>query len=93
MTLPIDYLAFGPIFETATKQNPDPIAGLDALRDVRASIGSLPMVAIGGITLENGAAVLMAGADALATISELVADPARIAENMRQMLALTSSST
>jgi thiamine-phosphate pyrophosphorylase len=93
MTLPIDYLAFGPVFETATKQNPDPVAGLDALRDVRASIGSLPMVAIGGITLENGAAVLTAGADALATISELVADPARIAENMRQMLALTSSST
>lgn len=93
LTLPIDYLAFGPVFETATKQNPDPVAGLYALRDVRASIGSFPMVAIGGITLENGAAVLMAGADALAIISEVVADPARIAENMRKMLAFTNTTS
>jgi thiamine-phosphate pyrophosphorylase len=92
MTLPIDYLAFGPVFETATKQNPDPVAGLNALRDVRASTGSFPLVAIGGITLENGADVLTSGADALAIISELVADPARIAGNMRQMLARTASS-
>lgn len=93
MTLPIDYLAFGPVFETATKQNPDPVVGLDVLRDLRASIGYLPLVAIGGIALENAADVLAAGADALAIASELIADPTRIAENMRQMLALTASST
>jgi thiamine-phosphate pyrophosphorylase len=93
MTLPIDYLAFGPVFETATKQNPDPVVGLDVLRDLRASIGYLPLVAIGGIALENAADVLTAGADALAIVSELIADPTRIAENMRQMLALTASPT
>jgi thiamine-phosphate pyrophosphorylase len=92
MTLHIDYLAFGPIFETGTKQNPDPVLGLDVLQEVRAITGSLPLVAIGGITLRNSADVLKAGADSLAIISELVADPAQIAENMRKMLALGSSS-
>ena len=91
MTLPINYLAFGPIFETGTKQNPDPVAGLGLLQEVRAITRSLPLVAIGGITLGNSADVLRAGADSLAIISELLADPAQIAENMRKMLALGST--
>jgi thiamine-phosphate pyrophosphorylase len=90
-TMPLDYIAFGPIFQTSTKENPDPVAGLAALREVRASIGSLPLVAIGGVNLINAAVVLGAGADALAMISELVAGPAGIDENMRKMLALASS--
>jgi thiamine monophosphate synthase len=51
----------------------------------------LPLVAIGGVNLINAAVVLGAGADALAMISELVAGPAGIDENMRKMLALASS--
>ncbi len=90
-TMPLDYIAFGPIFQTSTKENPDPVAGLAALREVRASIGSLPLVAIGGIDLFNAAKVLGAGADALATISELVAGRVEIEENMRKMLTLASS--
>lgn len=90
-TLPVDYVAFGPIFKTATKENPDPVAGVVALREVRGSIGSLPLVAIGGITLSNALDALKAGADALAIISGLVAGPGKIDENMRKMLALTSS--
>jgi thiamine-phosphate pyrophosphorylase len=90
-TMPLDYIAFGPIFQTSTKENPDPVAGLAALREVRASIGSLPLVAIGGVNLINAAEVLGAGADALAMISELVAGPAGIEENMRKILALASS--
>ena len=89
-TLPVDYIAFGPIFETSTKENPDPVAGLIALRKVRASIGSLPLVAIGGINQTNARSVFEAGADSIAMISRLVSDPARIAENMREMQILVS---
>ena len=89
--LPVDYVAFGPIFQTSTKENPDLVAGLVALQEVGTIKGSLPLVAIGGITLANAHEVLKAGADALAVISDLVADPTKIAENMSKMLALTSS--
>jgi len=87
-TMPLDYIAFGPIFQTLTKENPDPVAGLDALREVRASTGSLPLVAIGGVNLINAAGVFGAGADAVAMISELIAGPAGIEENIRKILAL-----
>lgn len=88
--LPIDYLAFGPVFPTSTKENPDPIAGLEPLREVCAIKGPLPLVAIGGITFQNALEVTKAGADAIALISDLIAEAPRIAENMRKILALTS---
>ncbi|MDX6385767.1 MAG: thiamine-phosphate pyrophosphorylase [Blastocatellia bacterium] len=88
--LPVDYLAFGPIFPTSTKENPDPITGLDALREISALKGSIPLVAIGGISFETGIKVLESGADALALIAELVADSSLIAQNTSRMLALTS---
>jgi thiamine-phosphate pyrophosphorylase len=88
--LPVDYLAFGPIFQTSTKENPDPVTGLDELRELGSMKGSLPLVAIGGITLENAIEVFRAGADAVAAIAELVADPTRIRENLNKMLTLTS---
>jgi thiamine-phosphate pyrophosphorylase len=87
--LPVDYLAFGPIFQTSTKQNPDPVTGLKGLRELGTIKGSLPLVAIGGITFANAIEALKAGADAVAMIAELVADPAKIAENMSKMLAVT----
>lgn len=71
-SLPVDYVAIGPIFETGTKANPDPTVGLDGLRTVRDAIGQTPLVAIGGITLENGPSVIEAGADSVAVISALV---------------------
>lgn len=83
-----DYIAFGPIFDTLTKDDPDPVVGLTKLRDVRASTGSLPLVAIGGINSLNAASVLGAGADAIAIIAELLAHSAAIEENMRKILAL-----
>lgn len=85
-TLPVDYLAFGPIFQTSTKENHEPVTGLVGLREVGAIKGSLPLVAIGGITLANAPEVLKAGADAVAVIAELIADPTRIAENLSRML-------
>jgi thiamine-phosphate pyrophosphorylase len=69
--MPIDYLAIGPIFTTSTKESPDPVVGLEGLRAVKAAIGSLPLVAIGGITPANTAEVLAAGADSVAMISGL----------------------
>jgi thiamine-phosphate pyrophosphorylase len=70
-SLPIDYLAIGPVFGTNTKENPDPVVGLDGLRAVRSAIPNLPLVAIGGITPANTSDVLQAGADSAAMISGL----------------------
>jgi thiamine-phosphate pyrophosphorylase len=89
--LPVDYIAFGPIFGTVTKANPDPAVGLGTLNGVRSIIGSLPLVAIGGIDLANARQTLEAGADAVAIISALVGEPTQIEENMRTMLLATNS--
>lgn len=65
---PVDYLAFGPIFSTGSKRNPDPEVGLDQLRRMRA-LTRKPLVAIGGINRERAADVRAAGADSVAVIS------------------------
>ncbi len=69
-----DYIAFGPIFPTASKENPDPVVGLQGLREVRR-VTRKPLVAIGGITLQNACEVLVAGADSVAVIGDLFAWP------------------
>ena len=69
-----DYIAFGPIFSTRSKENPDPVVGLDGLRRARLATRK-PLVAIGGITLENARATLEAGADSVAVISALLSAP------------------
>ena len=88
--MPIDYIAFGPVFPTRTKANAEAVAGLHLLRTASASVGSLPLVAIGGITRERIADVLAAGADALAVISLLFTPPANIAENLRTFSILAN---
>ena len=86
--LPVDYVAVGPIFDTSSKERPDPVVGLEGLRGVRAAVGPVPLVAIGGITRETARAVLAAGADSLALISALVGgDPAGIARRTREFLS------
>jgi thiamine-phosphate pyrophosphorylase len=71
----LDYVAIGPIFATASKDRPSPVVGLDGLaalaKRVRAARPGLPIVAIGGITLANAAAV-GALADAAAVIQALL---------------------
>lgn len=89
--MPVDYIAFGPVFQTSSKVNPDPVAGLSALREVGAITGSLPLVAIGGITIGSAPQVLRAGADAVAMIAELLADPLKIEENTAKALTLSSA--
>jgi thiamine-phosphate pyrophosphorylase len=67
----IDYLAIGPIFQTSTKDNPDAIVGLETVTEVRRLV-STPLVGIGGITLQTARAVIDAGADSVAVISDLL---------------------
>jgi thiamine-phosphate pyrophosphorylase len=76
---PVDYVAIGPVFATSSKQVPDPVVGLEGVRAARA-ITDKPLVAIGGITRAKCAAVIEAGADSVAVISDLVQSPARSAE-------------
>jgi len=71
-----DYIAIGPIFATSSKQNPDPVVGLEGARAARAATRK-PLVAIGGITRDNCVSVIHAGADSVAVISDLVHDPAK----------------
>ena len=66
-----EYIAYGPIFPTATKINPEPTVGLAGLTAVRA-LTAKPLVAIGGITRKNCRSVLDAGADSVAVISDLL---------------------
>jgi thiamine-phosphate pyrophosphorylase len=71
---PVDYVAIGPVFPTRTKENPDPVVGLEMVRRARAMV-SRPLVAIGGITRANAREVIEAGADAVAVISDLLDAP------------------
>jgi thiamine-phosphate pyrophosphorylase len=85
-TGPADYIALGPIFHTASKQNPDPVVGLEGLRAARAVTRKL-LVAIGGITRANARSVIEAGADSVAVIADLLASPRESAEAFLRLLA------
>jgi thiamine-phosphate pyrophosphorylase len=67
-----NYIAFGPIFPTQSKENPDSVVGLELLREARKHTHK-PLVAIGGITLERAAETFRAGADSLAVARDLIA--------------------
>jgi len=81
---PVDYVAFGPVFATRSKEKPDPVVGLSELRAAR-EITSKPLVAIGGINLENARGVIETGVDSIAVIDALLGagDPS---ERARQLL-------
>jgi thiamine-phosphate pyrophosphorylase len=81
-----DYIAVGPIFPTVTKENPDPVVGLELLRTAR-EFTHKPLVAIGGIIAGNAAQVYAAGADSVAVIRDLASatDPV---EQVRKFLAI-----
>jgi thiamine-phosphate pyrophosphorylase len=83
-----DYIALGPIFPTASKENPDPVVGLALLSEVR-KLTKKPLVAIGGITLERAEDVFRAGADSVAVIRDLIcaADPAARAREFLDLAA------
>ena len=82
---PADYLAIGPVFPTSSKEQPDPVVGLDGVRRARQLTGKA-LVAIGGITRANARAVIEAGADSVAVISDLLQDPRPAAEDFLRIL-------
>jgi thiamine-phosphate pyrophosphorylase len=69
--LPVDYVAVGPIFLTTTKEKPDPVVGLENLNAICQAIRK-PVIAIGGIKLENAEDVLKAGATSVAVMSDVL---------------------
>jgi thiamine-phosphate pyrophosphorylase len=87
---PVDYVALGPIFQTASKQQADAVVGQDEIRRCRGLLEK-PLVAIGGITLDNARDVWMAGADSVAVIAGLlpaVASARSLRERMEEWAAL-----
>ncbi len=84
---PLSYLAVGPIFGTRTKDTGYNAVGLELVAEAVRLAGGLPVVAIGGITLENARAVFDAGATSVAVISDLLAtgDPAGRARSYLQV--------
>jgi thiamine-phosphate pyrophosphorylase len=87
-TEPADYLALGPIFGTASKQNPDPTVGIDELRRLRP-LTDRPLVAIGGITRANAQSVLAAGADSVAIIGDLFPEDRNVRARTEEWVSLT----
>ena len=80
-----DYLGFGPIFKPGSKQDHDPVVGLEGLRAMRR-LTPLPVFAIGGIQIDQVGEVMKAGADGVAIISAVL-KAADIGEAVRKFLA------
>ena len=78
---PVDYVAIGPVFPTRTKENPDPVVDRQELQAIREQVAK-PLVAIGGITLENVRPLFESGVDSVAVIRDLL-----LADDIRQRAA------
>ena len=85
---PVDYVAFGPVFGTASKQTPHAARGLERLAAAAAAMRPRPLVAIGGIDVTTIAAVIAAGARGVAVLSAVAgaADPALATRRLVQAL-------
>ena len=86
-----DYIGFGPIFKPGSKQDHDPVVGIDGLRAIR-SLTSLPVFAIGGIQAEQVGEVMRAGANGIAVISAILKTP-DISHAVKAFLAQMSKPT
>lgn len=89
--MPLDYLAIGPIFATTTKVSQNPPMGLEGLRRARQALGTIPLVAIGGISGENVAAVREAGVDVVAVISDIWEPAAEAPTRIKRLLNLSEA--
>jgi thiamine-phosphate pyrophosphorylase len=87
-----DYIALGPIYPTLLKVMAFAPQGLERLGEWKRRIGAIPLVAIGGITLERLPGVLAAGADSAAVVTDIVRHPAP-EERMRHWVRAAPSST
>jgi thiamine-phosphate pyrophosphorylase len=84
---PVDYLALGPVYGTSSKENPDPIVGVEEFRRLRP-LTSRPLVAIGGITRSNAQDVFAAGADSIAIIGDLIPEDGSIKKRILEWISL-----
>jgi thiamine-phosphate pyrophosphorylase len=84
-----NYIALGPIYETTLKKMRFAPQGLERIGDWKRRIGAIPLVAIGGITLERAPGVFAAGADSIAVVSD-VTQNADLDRRVRDWLALAS---
>lgn len=84
---PVSYIAVGPVFGTSTKETGYEAVGLDLVSTAARLAGSIPIVAIGGVKLENARLAVDAGASSVAVISDLlVGDPvARVKAFLRAL--------
>jgi thiamine-phosphate pyrophosphorylase len=82
-----DYVGFGPVYETGSKDDAGPVSGLALLAEVASSLG-LPVIAIGGIGEENIRRVMRTGIHGIAVISAVCCrpDPLGAARSLRRML-------
>jgi thiamine-phosphate pyrophosphorylase len=85
---PVDAIAIGPVFATASKADTNPVIGLEGVRRARALTGK-PLIAIGGISLANASAVLEAGADCLAVISAVFREGRSPAECAKDFFSIS----
>lgn len=83
--MPVDYIAVGPVFATASKANPERVIGLEGVRQARTATAK-SLVAIGGITRKNCLQALEAGADSVAVISDLLGSPVKALEEFIRIL-------
>ncbi|MBX3243857.1 MAG: thiamine phosphate synthase [Acidobacteria bacterium] len=88
---PIDYIAFGPIFETVTKADREPVTGLEILSEIRKLIPHIPIIAIGGISAQNIKSVLNAGADSAAVINAVLSPKNGIIAAYQELLQHTKN--
>jgi thiamine-phosphate pyrophosphorylase len=84
-----DYVALGPIYPTVLKAMSWAPQGLDRITDWKRRVGQVPLVAIGGLTPERGAAALAAGADSVAAVTDVLRNPDPPAR-LREWIAATA---
>lgn len=85
-----DYLGVGPVYPTASKDDAQAVRGTSVIEELRSSGLTIPVVGIGGITVENAPPVLRAGADGLSVISAIAGAP-DIRETTRRFAQLLES--
>ncbi len=90
LSLPVSYVAYGPVFATTSKADSDLVVGLAGVADAAAALlrAGLPLVAIGGITAATAANVRRAGATSVAVISDLLAGPEAPEGRVRRFLSV-----
>jgi len=86
-----DYIGLGPVYETQSKTDTQPVIGLETIREVASLLPGLPIVAIGGISERRANAIIKAGASGVAVISAILGeeDPREAASRLKGAVLLS----